>query len=373
MRLRKMIYKVIALMLALVFCLSVISCRRENENENENTENDGGFTVSFDYGYNDKVLTEKAASGEYVAKPGEPLRVGYKFDGWWISDGGEERLWDFEKDVISSDITLKAKWSSVASKKYVITLKANGGVCEVDKIEILPGEEYSLPIPTREGYYFFGWKWDGRWIKNEGAWDYNKDATMSAQWLTYPPEMTVKMGKFEQDNDLSNGPEEIEWDVIKYEDGKYFIISKYILTAMRFSEDGKKKSWSDSTLRRWMNGEFFETAFSEEERKYIQDTYIKSESTTDKIFCISYSNLVSDIVDRKVKFGIPSEYALSKGIKSNGFPIYYTDDEDRVTYDFFMISGKCGSVANAGMVLPEKIVGVRPAMWISEEYLESLK
>ena len=150
--------------------------------------------------------------------------------------------------------------------------------------------------------------------------------TIAAQWLTYPPEMTVKMGKFEQDNDLSNGPEEIEWDVIKYEDGKYYVISKYILTAMRFSEDGKKKSWSDSTLRRWMNGEFFETAFSEEERKYIQDTYIKSESTTDKIFCISYGNLVSDIVDRRVKFGLPTEYALSKGIKSNGIPIYYTED-----------------------------------------------
>ena len=369
MKKRKMIYKGIALMLTLAFCLSTISCKRENEN----VESDDGFTVSFSYGYNDKVMSVEVEKGGVVAKPDEPLRVGYEFGGWWISDGGEERLWDFEKDTVLSDITLTAKWSSVASKKYVITLNANGGVCEVDKIEVLPGEEYSLPIPTREGYYFLGWKWNGSWIKNEGAWDYNRDVTMSAQWLTYPPEMTVKMGKFEQDNDLSNGPEEIEWDVIKYEDGKYYVISKYILTAMRFSEDGKKKSWSDSTLRRWMNGEFFETAFSEEERKYIQDTYIKSESTTDKIFCISYSNLVSDIVDRRVKFGLPTEYALSKGLKTSHEPAFYTEDEDRLSYDFFMISGKCGCNSHAGMALPEKIGGVRPAMWISEEYLESLK
>ena len=40
MKTRKKIYKVIALMLALVFCLSAVSCRRENENENENTENE---------------------------------------------------------------------------------------------------------------------------------------------------------------------------------------------------------------------------------------------------------------------------------------------------------------------------------------------
>ena len=367
MKTRKMIYRGIALMLALAFCLSTISCKRENEN----VESDDGFAVSFSYGYNDKVMSVEVEKGGVVAKPNEPLRVGYKFDGWWISDGGEERLWDFEKDTVLSDITLKAKWSSVASKKNVITLNANGGVCEVDKIEVLPGEEYSLPIPTREGYYFFNWSAYG--IKNEGVWKDSNVTTLTAQWLTYPPEMTVKMGKFEQDNDLSNGPEDIEWDVIKYEDGKYFVISKYILTAMRFSEDGKKKSWSDSTLRRWMNGEFLETSFSEEERKYIQDTYIKSESTTDKIFCISYGNLVSDIVDRRVKFGLPTEYALSKGIKSNGIPIYYTEDENKVTYDFFMISGKCGSANSAGMALPEKIGGVRPAMWISEEYLESLK
>ena len=372
MRLRKMIYKVIALMLALVFCLSVISCRRENENENENTENDGGFTVSFDYGYSDKVLTEKLAGGEYVAKPDEPLRVGYKFDGWWISDGGEERLWDFEKDVVSSDITLKAKWSSVASKKNVITLNANGGVCEVDKIEVLPGEEYSLPIPTREGYYFFGWGWNGGLIKNEGAWDYNKDATMSAQWLTYPPEMTVKMGKFEQDNDLSNGPEEIEWDVIKYEDGKYYVISKYVLTVMAFNENSKSTKWADSTLRRWMNGEFLETSFSEEERKYIQDTYTKSVSTTDKIFCITYHNLINDIKDNRITFGKPTPYSLDKGLKPSGTEeMDYWEDETRLSYDFYFISGKSGSVCHSGT--SGKAEGVRPAMWISEEYLESLK
>lgn len=364
MKTRKMIYKGIALMLTLVFCLSAISCRRENENVESD---DGLYTVSFAYGYSDKVLTEKVASGASVTKPDEPLRVGYDFGGWWISDGGEERLWDFEKDVISSDITLTAKWSSKKSNIYTITLNANGGVCEVEKIQIRYGEEYSLPIPTREGYYFFGWTN----ISNEGVWNYPSDMTITAKWLNYPPGMTIKIGRFEQDNDLTNGAEEIEWDVIKYENGKYFVISKYILTAMRFSEDGKKKSWSDSTLRRWMNGEFFETAFSEEERKYIQDTYIKSESTTDKIFCISYGNLVSDIVDRRVKFGLPTEYALSKGIKSNGIPIYYTEDENKVTYDFFMISGKCGSANSAGMALPEKIGGVRPAMWVSEEFVES--
>ena len=374
MRLRKMIYKVIALMLALVFCLSAISCRRENENENENenTENDGDFTVSFSYGYNDKVLTEKVAGGEYVAKPDEPLRVGYKFDGWWISDGGEERLWDFEKDTVLSDITLKAKWSSVASKKNVITLNANGGVCEVDKIEVLPGEEYSLPIPTREGYYFFGWKWDWRWIKNEGAWDYNRDATMSAQWLTYPPEMTVKMGRFEQDNDLTNGPEEIEWDVIKYEDGKYFVISKYVLTVMAFNENSKSTKWADSTLRRWMNGEFLETSFSEEERKYIQDTYIKSVFTTDKIFCISYNDLVREIQDMRIRFGKPTPYSLDKGIKPcSPVEMVYWEDETRLSYDFYLISGKSGSTSGSGT--SGKAEGVRPAMWISEEYLESLK
>jgi hypothetical protein len=83
---------------------------------------------------------------------------------------------------------------------------------------------------------------------------------------------------------------------------------------------------------------------------------------------------LNDIADRRIKFGKPTPYSLDKGLKPSG-PIdeelVYWEDETRLSYNFYLISGKSGSVGHSGT--SGKAEGVRPAMWISEEYLESLK
>lgn len=44
-----------------------------------------------------------------LSKPSDPKKSGYKFAGWY-KDKGLTTLWNFEKDVVSSDMTLYAKW-----------------------------------------------------------------------------------------------------------------------------------------------------------------------------------------------------------------------------------------------------------------------
>ncbi|MBQ4082021.1 MAG: InlB B-repeat-containing protein [Clostridia bacterium] len=70
----------------------------------------GEYTVTFDYGYDNKKITAKSQSYK-VAKPEEPTRSGYIFMGWYTAN--ESERWNFTGYAVTSDMALIAKW-----KKY---------------------------------------------------------------------------------------------------------------------------------------------------------------------------------------------------------------------------------------------------------------
>ena len=80
---------------------------------------------------------------------------------------------------------------------------------------------------------------------------------------------SVKFGKYEQDNDLDNGKEDIEWIVLDKSDNKLLLLSKYILDNVPYNEKNGFVVWNDSTLRNWLNTNFYDLAFNAEEKKSI--------------------------------------------------------------------------------------------------------
>ena len=364
MNLRKKLCKAIAFIITLIFCFSAFGCSQETTPTL--------FTVSFDYGYGDKVLTEQVEDGSLIASPDAPMRIGYEFDGWWISDGGEERLWNFEKDVVLENVTLYARWKKAVPKPFVITLDPNGGTCSTTQIEVYDNQEYSLPIPQKDGYYFIAWgyKESEKQLDVNGIYTDKSDAGLVAIWRDYPANTIIKMGKFEQDDDLSNGPEELEWQIVKHEDGKYMLISKHILTTKAW---GKTKNWKDSIVCEWLNGEFYENTFSDEEKKHIYTTEIDDECDS-KLFCPHESDIRDDVIEKAILCPEPTPYATSSGVKT-----HYSDQEDgSVTqgYAYYLI----GKMATSSPLRLEDWscsgagglgTGIRPVMWVSEEFVES--
>ena len=75
------------------------------------------------------------------------------------------------------------------------------------------------------------------------------------------PGQSLRFGLYEQDNDSSNGPEEIEWTVLAVEDGKAMLISRYLLDVQPYHALQTPVTWRDCGLRLWLNGEFLEAAF----------------------------------------------------------------------------------------------------------------
>ena len=84
----------------------------------------------------------------------------------------------------------------------------------------------------------------------------------------------VEYGKYEQDGKMDNGPESIEWYVLKKitnDSGEdmLLLLSKYILAERSYNDEDKYVIWDDCTLRRWLNDDFYKEAFNNEEQNRI--------------------------------------------------------------------------------------------------------
>ena len=157
-------------------------------------ETDGGTTIS----------NQVVKKGNKVAKPIDPLKDGYTFEGWILN--GE--IYDFEK-IIEDNIELKAKWEKVketnnntnnntdnnnnsnnnnnttkpitpSEKKYTVTFNSNGGTA-VSSQTITEGSKVSQPSnPSRSGYTFAGWTLNGNNYDFNSA--VNGNLTLVAKW-----------------------------------------------------------------------------------------------------------------------------------------------------------------------------------------------
>ena len=109
----------------------------------------------------------------------------------------------------------------------------------------------------------------------------------------------IKFGKYEQDGNTSNGKEDIEWIVLKVEKDKVFVVSKYVLDCKHYQNSSVAVTWETCDLRKWLNNDFYNTAFSDTDKNSIvlvtnkNNYYYPSYSTDggndtlDKVFLLS--------------------------------------------------------------------------------------
>lgn len=87
---------------------------------------------------------------------------------------------------------------------------------------------------------------------------------------------SVLFGKYEQDNNADNGQEDIEWIVLKVEEKKVLIISRYAIECMQYQALAEDVNWENSSVRAWLNEEFYGSAFSESEKNCVLVTDVEN-------------------------------------------------------------------------------------------------
>ncbi|MCR5282139.1 MAG: DUF6273 domain-containing protein [Lachnospiraceae bacterium] len=92
----------------------------------------------------------------------------------------------------------------------------------------------------------------------------------------------VWFGHYVQDVTFEKTP--IEWRVLSVNDDgtDAFLLAEWLLEPRPFHNTASTAiTWKDSDLRRWLNEDFLKTAFSEEEKKLIRTTTVRTETRTE--------------------------------------------------------------------------------------------
>ena len=202
---------------------------------------------------------------------------------------------------------------------------------------------------------------------------------------------TLEFGKYEQDNDSSNGKEDIEWIVLEKEGNKALIISKYALDCQPYNEEKAYISWADCTLRAWLNGTFLNEAFTSEEKQYIIESEVTAEKnpsyseinpgkdTTDQVFLLSIKEVRKYFKSNEARKCVPTEHAIAQGAitEDEHGKSYYKDGKATCWWwlrtpgqylsfaaDVEYSGGLTDEGGASGERVEKKGIGVRPAMWI---------
>ena len=162
---------------------------------------------------------------------------------------------------------------------------------------------------------------------------------------------TLEFGKYNN--------ESIKWLVLDKKDNKTLVISKDILFKKAYNDTNASVTWQDCTLRSYLNNEFYNTAFSEEEKKLITNSKIETpdnpnygtkggNATEDYIFLLSVDE-ASKYFKTKVDRSCGERWWLRS-------PGAYQDCATLVNND--------GDIDDSGCSGNYRNYGVRPALWL---------
>ena len=215
--------------------------------------------------------------------------------------------------------------------------------------------------------------------------DYKDSASLrktiedSDAWLRIcPVGGTVFFGAYEQDNNTSDGKEDIEWIVLAREGDRVLVVSRYALDCQQYNTSHTSVTWETCSLRKWLNGILLNAAFSESERAMIPSVTVSADknprystspgnSTTDQVFLLSITEANKYFSSDSARQCQGTAYCYAQGAwESSGICCWWLRSPGSSS-NFVAFVNFGGSVNDIGDGVGDGLGVVRPAMWISLE------
>lgn len=192
------------------------------------------------------------------------------------------------------------------------------------------------------------------------------------------PGDTVFFGAYEQDNNTSNGKEDVEWLVLEVKDGKALVVSKYALDCKQYNTSNTDVTWETCTLRKWLNNDFINAAFSSYEKAMIPTVTVSADknstnpgnATQDQVFLLSITEANKYFGSDSARQCKPTDYAFANGAyvnSVNGNCGWWLRSPGVTQYSAHSAAyvHNSGGVYESGCDVNISTSAVRPAMWIS--------
>lgn len=188
----------------------------------------------------------------------------------------------------------------------------------------------------------------------------------------------IYFGTYEQDNNFSNGKEEIEWKVLeKDENGRMLVVSKYALDCRNYHSSVKQITWEGSDIRSWLNNDFYSNVFSSSEKSAVKTVTNENtgnsdfnvnggNKTSDKIFILSIDEAKRYLPNNIDRMCQATKYAESKGTELDSLTHncrWWLRSPGSTLYSAASVKID-GFILNMGTPVSVDKAFVRPAMWI---------
>lgn len=326
----------------------------------------------------------------------EPTRFGYNFKGWYLNETFEGDAVTILTDIDNVDVHLYAKWEKIEED---LVFKENG-------IEYIYFGSYPQTVVS-----------DAELITKLEKVCENKtscvyEGTEYIKLTATPTNSSVFNSLVMSNNKIEAKTyffkvEPIKWRVLSNKDGKLELLCEFAIDASIFgskqkvnNETSYANNYENSDIRKWLNGEFLSTAFTNDELKYIQQTLVDNSeastftetrneyacnNTNDKVYLLSFKEAT------KVNYGFNSsrdeqdemkgcystDYARAKGVQMNVSNEYFGyvnwmlrspfyNDEKGIAGGVGIENGQ-NKVNTIAWFDATTILGVRPAITIVME------
>ena len=244
---------------------------------------------------------------------------------------------------------------------------------------------------TSYGYYVNGSVQNYMWyidVENDG--ERYRGVYFTSYRPSYCHGYSNSTGTYQDDNGYTTGIiywfkyEPISWTILNENNGTALILCDMIIDSQQFdyeNENQYNNDYAESTIRKWLNETFYETAFDGLQREIILTTMVDNsatstgdssnsyacEDTEDKVFLLSYEEATKYLTTDASRLKNTTDYAQSQGAhisgSGNGFWLLRSPkSKDTYRPDTAHIVGYSGYLA-AGSV-EVTYLGVAPALQI---------
>ena len=199
-----------------------------------------------------------------------------------------------------------------------------------------------------------------------------KDAIlMEAEKLKHSVGDTMEFGCWPADK-------KIEWTIVASEGNNILLVSTHVIDANKFHDKYEDTTWAGSFIRKYLNEEFYQKAFSEQEKRRILLRPVKAyknalyptdpgEDTEDKIFLLSVNEVREYLESNDLVKAEPTPHALASGVEKDektGGCYWWLRTPGNAGCNVARVSG-VGIILEHGFFASDNHNGIRPAMWIS--------
>ena len=361
---------------------------------------------------NSSTMGSTTGAGLYAV--GESVTInatantGYYFTGWYVGETLISTSASYTFNMPEYDVTYYAEFSAtkpiIKGDTYQIGTYPQSKVTDATLLSTLNAASGTLPTSensqkwTDYGYYISGSVSSYMWYIDVAN---ATDEYRGVYFTSYRPSRTTitSSSTYQDDNGYTTSSvywfkyEPITWRVLDVQSNRAFFMADLVLDSQDYHYSTSDRTIGESTvyannyehshIRSWLNDNFYNTAFTAEEKARIQTTTVDNSvastgyssnsyacaNTSDKVFLLSYAEATSATYGLSIDASRqlqPSAYAQSQGVltdNTNGNSDWWLRSPH---YNYASVA----RIVDFGNVINSTIVnyttsGVVPALWIS--------